>query len=138
MKLNQVRLLVDNFEACKEFYKSTLGLEVTVETDDSIYAQFLSDGVSLGLYQRDLMASVVSKTDASAERAGKDTALLVFAVDDVDASYQAMKKKGIEFVSEPHNQQAWFMRVAHLRDPDGNLVEIFNNLPYEAEEANGA
>ena len=138
MKLNHVRLLVDNFEACKNFYKNTLGLEVSVETEDKIYAQFLSEGVSLGLYQRDMMANVVAKTNASAERAGKDTALLVFAVDDVDSSYDAMKKKGIEFVSEPHDQEAWFMRVAHLRDPDGNLVEIFNSLPYEAEEASSA
>ena len=69
MKLNQVRLLVDNFEACKDFYKNTLGLEVSVETEDSIYAQFLSEGVSLGLYQRDMMANVVAKTEASAERA---------------------------------------------------------------------
>lgn len=131
MELNQIRLLVDKFEACRDFYKDVLGLEMTLGTEDSIYSQFLAKGVSLGLYQRDLMAGIVSKTDASAERVGKDTALLVFAVEDVDASYEEMKKKGVEFVTEPHDQDAWYMRVVHLRDPDGNLVELFNSLPVE-------
>lgn len=44
---------------------------------------------------------------------------------------EEMKKKGVEFVTEPHDQDAWYLRVAHLRDPDGNLVELFNNLRVE-------
>ena len=125
---------MDNFEACKDFYKDVLGLEMTLKTEENVYAQFITEGVSLGIYRRDLMAQVIRKSEDSSERNGKDTALLVFAVDDVDASYKALKKKGIVFVTEPHDQEAWYMRVVHLRDPDGNLVEIFNSLPVNEEE----
>ena len=131
MELNQVRLLVDNFEACKDFYKDVLGLEMTLKTEENVYAQFITEGVSLGIYRRDLMAQVIGKSEDSSERNGKDTALLVFAVDDVDASYKALKKKGIVFVTEPHDQEAWYMRVVHLRDPDGNLLEIFTSFSIE-------
>ena len=131
MELNQARLLVDNFEACRDFYKDVLGLEMTLETEENVYAQFIAGGVSLGIYRRDLMAQVVGKSKDLDERNGKDTALLVFAKDDVDASYRALKKKGVEFVTEPHDQEAWYMRVVHLRDPDGNLLEIFTSLPFE-------
>jgi hypothetical protein len=27
------------------------------------------------------------------------------------------------------SREAWGIRAAHLRDPDGNLVEIFSPLP---------
>jgi lactoylglutathione lyase len=135
LKLNQVRLLVDHFEECKAFYRDILGLEITFDSEDNIYAQFIAEGVALGLYHRDLMASVVGNADASDARAGKDTALLVFEVDDVDATYKALKAKGADFVKEPHDQEEWFMRVAHLRDPDGNLIELFTStyVPEEAE-----
>lgn len=132
LKLDQVRLLVDNFETCRDFYRDLLGLELTLDTGDGIYAQLIADGVALGIYRRDLMAEVVGLSEAPATRGGKDTALLVFAVEDVDTTYETLKKKGVNFVTEPHNQEAWYMRVAHLRDPDGNLLEIFTSLPAES------
>ncbi|MDA1329859.1 MAG: VOC family protein [Chloroflexi bacterium] len=134
MELNQVRLLVDHFDECKAFYRDLLGLEMTVDTEENVYAQFIAEGVALGLYRRDLMANVVGRNKASDERGGKDTALLVFAVEDVDAAFTALTAKGADFVSEPHDQEAWFMRVAHLRDPDGNLIEIYTST-YTGEES---
>jgi hypothetical protein len=38
--------------------------------------------------------------------------------------------RGVQFVTEPHDQEAWVLRVAHLRDPEGNLIEI--NAPLKA------
>lgn len=134
MQLDQIRLLVDNFAACRDFYKDVLGLEMTFDTDDNVYSQFIAEGVSLGIYRRELMAGVVGTTEASDARAAKDTALLVFTVDDVDKTFAALKKKGIAFINEPHDQEAWYMRVVHLRDPDGNLVELYTST-YVPDEA---
>ena len=128
---SQIRLLVDDFAACRDFYRDAMGLEMTLETEDSIYAQFIDGDVSLGLYRRELMASVVGTENTGDQRATKDTALVVFEVEDVDSAVRELKEKGVEFVKDPHDQEAWFMRVAHLRDPDGNLVEIFHSLPFE-------
>jgi catechol 2,3-dioxygenase-like lactoylglutathione lyase family enzyme len=128
LKLSQLRLLVDDFQACKAFYRDVMGLEMTLETEGEVYAQFIDGEVSLGLYARELMASVVGTEDAGGQRAAKDTALVVFEVENVDAAVKAMRARGAEFLSEPQDQEAWFMRVAHLRDPDGNLIEIFHSL----------
>lgn len=128
MKLNSIRLLVDDLPACLAFYRDVLGLEVTVQAETNVYAQLIGAGVSLGLYQRDLMARVLGTQEASNERAAKDTALLVFEVDDVDKTVADLKTKGAHFVTDAQDQEAWFMRVAHLRDPDGNLIEIFHSL----------
>ena len=128
MKLNSLRLLVDDFEGCLAFYRDILGLEVTLETEENIYAQLIGEGVSLGLYQRHLMANILGRSEKSNERAQKDTSLLVFQVEDVDAAIDDLKEKGAVISKDPHDQSAWFMRVAHLRDPDGNLIELFHPL----------
>jgi catechol 2,3-dioxygenase-like lactoylglutathione lyase family enzyme len=48
---------------------------------------------------------------------------LCFAVDDIEASRQELKSEGIEFLSEPHEDQ-FGMRWVYMRDPDGNAVEL--------------
>jgi catechol 2,3-dioxygenase-like lactoylglutathione lyase family enzyme len=128
MKLNSVRLLVDNLPDCLAFYRDVMGLEVMLEAESGVYAQLIGEGVSLGLYQRELMADVVGTKGAGNERAVKDTALLVFEVENVDASMVALQGKGAQFLNEALDQEAWFMRVAHLRDPDGNLIELYHSI----------
>jgi lactoylglutathione lyase len=42
----------------------------------------------------------------------------------VDATFRELVSKGATVVTEPHDQPTWEIRVAHLRDPDGNLFEL--------------
>ena len=49
-------------------------------------------------------------------------------VDNVDAEPTRVKLAGMTLVTEPHDQPAWFQRVAHLRDPAGRLVELWSPL----------
>jgi methylmalonyl-CoA/ethylmalonyl-CoA epimerase len=42
-----------------------------------------------------------------------------FAVEDVDQIYKDLKAKGIQFLSEPADQD-WGARMVSLKDPDGN------------------
>lgn len=39
---------------------------------------------------------------------------------------------GAAFETEPTTYRGWGIRAAHLRDPDGNLIEINELLPPEA------
>ncbi|MEL7237695.1 MAG: VOC family protein, partial [Planctomycetota bacterium] len=48
--------------------------------------------------------------------------------DDVDAAAEQIRAAGVE-VKGPVNQPVWSMRVAHLRDPDGHLIELGADLP---------
>lgn len=133
IKLSQVRLLVDNYAACRDFYRDVLSLEMTLETEGEFYAQFIKEGVFLGLYKREMMAAVLGTEGADSARAANDTVLIGFEVEDVDQVVEELKAKGVKFVKGPHDQAEWFMRVAHLRDPDGNLIELFHSLPMGEE-----
>ena len=117
MRLTHVRLLTTDLGRALAFYRDKLGLEVTLEVED-VYAELRAGEAILALYRRDLMQEVV---DAPA---GGVESVLTFEVDDVDATYAALRADGVEFLTEPHDQAAWVIRVAHLRDPDGHLLEI--------------
>jgi len=122
MKLTHIRLLVDDIEVCRNFYKDMLSLKEQLGVVEGIYYEFVAGNCILALYKRELMESV-----AGVAMAGEkviDKVALTFEVADVDTAYKALRSKGVEFVTEPHDQDAWVLRVAHLRDPEGNLIEI--------------
>ena len=50
--------------------------------------------------------------------------VFVFAVENVDAICQQLQAKGIQLTVGPTDRPDWGIRTAHLRDPDGNLIEI--------------
>ncbi len=56
-----------------------------------------------------------------------DRTALVFKVENVEKTYQELKRK-VEFITEPTEQPSWGIKVAHFRDPAGNLIEIYENL----------
>jgi catechol 2,3-dioxygenase-like lactoylglutathione lyase family enzyme len=64
-----------------------------------------------------------------AEVDSQDRMAMIFGVDDVDATCSKLKSHGVQFVTEPHERKDWGIRVAHFRDPDGNLIEINHGLP---------
>ena len=122
MKLTHIRLLVNDIEACRSFYKDKLGFKEQLAVVEGIYYEFVAGDCMLALYKRDLMESVAGVAMVGEKVA--DKVALTFEVPDVDAAYKALRARGIEFVTEPHDQETWVLRVAHLRDPEGNLIEI--------------
>jgi predicted enzyme related to lactoylglutathione lyase len=74
------------------------------------------------------MAEAVGTAARPSSRGEQDTAALVLSVDDVDALYGKLKRTAVEFVEAPTDQPAWGIRAMHLRDPDGNLIEVFSPL----------
>jgi catechol 2,3-dioxygenase-like lactoylglutathione lyase family enzyme len=122
MKLSQLRLLVDDFPGCFRFLRDTLGLESSFVTEDEDYASFSAGDGTIALFRRSGQAGVVDL------RAPGDSALVVLEVDDVDAE---VARLGDLVVEGPVDQPEWGGRVAYLRDPDGNLFELFQVLPGE-------
>ena len=129
-RFSHLRLLIpeDQFEGCKVFYRDVLGLEISLETEENIYAEFKTEGVLLSLYQRELMASVISEGELPDTSNVGASIALVFQVENVDQRVDELKSKGVKFITEAHDQAAWHQRVAHFRDPAGNLLEIFQSL----------
>lgn len=128
LQFSHVRLLVSSFADCFRFYRDILGFEVTWSDEDGVYADFKTGGTTLALFDRQLMARVVGRTDYPREAESQDRVSLIFAVDDVDETHRTLRARGVEFVTMPQDRKAWGVRTAHFRDPDGNLIEINSPL----------
>ena len=55
--------------------------------------------------------------------------MLVFEATDLDSTVEALKARGADFVAELQDRPDWGIRTAHLRDPEGNLIELNEPLP---------
>lgn len=107
MRFSQARLLVDDFGAAFRFYRDTPGLAVGFGDETSGYASFDTGTGAVAIFERAGQGNVVELRPAG------DSTLLV-----LDAHAQA-----------PRDQPEWGGRVAYLRDPSGNLIELFESLP---------
>lgn len=131
-----VRLIVADFDGCFRFYRDILGLRVTwgEEADSSAsgYASFEIPGGSLSINDQSIVAPVVGFQTREPGETVKDRAALIFEVESVDAEVERLRASGVAFETEPTTYPGWGIRAAHLRDPDGNLIEINELLPPEA------
>jgi len=121
--LSHLRLVVADLPACIAFYRDVVGLKLAADVP-GIYAEFETPGARLALVGEATMGAVVGR---SAPRAG-DAVVVCLQVDDVDAAAARTTSRGAVLVREPHDEPTWLQRVAHLRDPAGNLVELWARL----------
>jgi catechol 2,3-dioxygenase-like lactoylglutathione lyase family enzyme len=122
--LSQFRVLVDDFPASFAFYRDVLDLrpqEGHAETGP--YGCFKGDGTDIALFDRAMMAASLGLRQ-DADRGEADHAVLVFRVDDVDAAFADATARGAAPAGDPKDQAGWGMRVAHVRAPEGTLIEF--------------
>ena len=120
MKLSQVRLLVEDFGPAFRFYRDELGLSASFGDELSGYASFATPGGTIAIFDRGEQAEVVLLREPG------DSALTVLEVDDVDAVSEQLR---VHVVHSPQDKPEWGGRVAYVRDPSGNLLELFETLP---------
>ncbi|MCW4020815.1 MAG: VOC family protein, partial [Candidatus Bathyarchaeota archaeon] len=89
----------------------------------------VGEETALALFQRQVMAEVIGTTDLPVEAVSQDRMVLIFGVDNLDATVGKLRERGARFVTEPKDNPDWGIRTAHLRDPDGNLIEINSPMP---------
>lgn len=129
--LSHVRYLVTDFAPVLHFYRDVLGLRLAVDVP-GVYAEFETPGGRLAFYRADLMAAAIGTQVAT--RNGDDS-VLCLRVENVDAAAARVKLAGNTLLTTPHDQPAWYQRVAHLRDPAGHFVELWSPLPRPPELA---
>jgi lactoylglutathione lyase len=123
-KLTHIRLLVSDVPACLRFYRDLLRFDVLWDDGEGNYASFKTGDVVLALNRKQSMASALGTSELPIRVECQDNVALILAVDDVEASYQDLKTRGAIFITTPSDHPEWGIRTAHLRDPDGNLIEI--------------
>ena len=65
----------------------------------------------------------IGRDPAAPGSGSSDRIALWFYVDDVDAAYSRWREVGGDMVQDPQDMP-WGERVAQVRDPDGNLVNL--------------
>ncbi|MEW2292589.1 VOC family protein [Streptomyces sp. NPDC006743] len=122
MELAQVRLLVTDFAASYRFYADVLGLEPQSGAAQGPYEKFTpaTGSAGIALQDRAMMAEVLGELG---DTATGHRSLVVLRVDDLDAYCAEITGRGATLLHGPAPLTDR-MRVAHLKDPEGNLVEL--------------
>ncbi|MBL8936452.1 MAG: VOC family protein [Archangium sp.] len=118
MIISQLRIVADDFTATFRFYRDTLGLIAQPDDERGPYSKFTAA-------RGDTALALQSRSHAEAGlgplRLGAG-AIVVFRVEDLDTTLAQLRARGASVVEA---QVAWGrMRVAHLRDPEGTVVEL--------------
>lgn len=123
MRISHVRLIVPNVQKCFLFYRDILGLKVLHGNEETPYAEFQTGDINIAL-EPPMVSEPIEALRKPHEFSANDQVAIIFSVDDVDATYDQLKSRDVEFVKEPHDTPEWGHRVAYFRDPAGNLIEI--------------
>jgi catechol 2,3-dioxygenase-like lactoylglutathione lyase family enzyme len=119
VKLDHIRLLVDDFGDSYRFYRDTLGLTPTFGDESGPYASFDTGPAAVSIFERRLQGDTVALREPG------DGCLTVLQVDDVDAESRRLG------IAEPVSRPEWGIRVTYVRDPSDNLIELYTPLPAE-------
>jgi len=117
-------LFVKDIDRARDFYENVLGLEFEHADDNS--AAFILGPDALLLLNHSGADDLLSPAAVEHDPA-RATSVVVTAVDDVDALYEELRAKGVEFLRAPEDRW-WGKRCAHFKDPDGNVWEIHTDL----------
>ena len=94
------------------FYRDALGLQVSVETPGFVVLG-RREGPSLALGTH---SEVHGRTVDPARH------MIGLMTDDITSDYKRLKDAGVEFIEPPTEYPN--VRVATLKDPDGNLIQL--------------
>lgn len=132
MKFSNIRLLVNDFDKCFTFYHDILGLECTWGKPGDNFASFnIGNPSGLSLFKAELMSIAINNTEAKKNEILQDKIAIVVQVDNLNKTYNSLQNQGVKFLTEPKDMPAWGISVAHFRDPENNLIELYSELPKE-------
>jgi catechol 2,3-dioxygenase-like lactoylglutathione lyase family enzyme len=131
MQLDQVALIVDDYDAAISFFVDALGFELVEDSPSAT-----NDGrpkrwvvvrppgamTALLLAQADGARQQAAVGDQFAGRVG-----LFLRVDDFDEAYSRMRARGVDFVTEPHHER--YGQVAVFIDIAGNRWDLLGPRP---------
>ena len=116
-RIGQIAVPVTEIDRAVRFYRDTLGMRLLFEAPPAL-AFFDLNGVRLML-------------DGPAKAQAGSSSIIYYKVDDLDAAYHALSKRGVEFEAKPHlvaklpDHELW---MAFFRDPDKNLIALMSEV----------
>jgi len=126
MRLSYTRIVTDDVPALAAFYETLLGASAdgSPETAADYVQVATAGGATLAICSH---RAVERHSPGATEPGINHSVILDVEVDDVDAEHARLQPLVREWVLPP-TDQPWGNRAALLRDPDGNIVNLFAPL----------
>jgi methylmalonyl-CoA/ethylmalonyl-CoA epimerase len=117
-RIGQISLRARDIGRAVRFYRDTLGMRFLFEVPNLAF--FDCGGVRI-------MLSIVESPEF--DHAGS---VIYYKVDDMQQSFEALRKRGVEFIDQPHliaqleHHDLW---MAFFRDTEGNTLALMSEVP---------
>lgn len=119
MSFASVRIITDDLEGMVAFYERITGQ--SAERPAPVFAQFTGPGGTLAIASTATVAMLSGALTPATNR----SVLIEFEVADVDGDFAGLQLGSDDVVLEP-TTMPWGNRSALVRDPDGNVVNLFS------------
>jgi predicted enzyme related to lactoylglutathione lyase len=119
MPFASIRIVTDNLDGLVAFYEQVIGQRA--ERSTPVFAQFNGPGANLAIAS----TATVAMLDGALAPATNRSVFIEFEVADVDGEFAKLQPMSEDNVLEP-TTMPWGNRSALLRDPDGNIVNLFS------------
>lgn len=126
MKFVSTRIITGDVNRLVKFYETVT--EIPAVWGNELFAEIPTPVGTLAIGSD---KTVPLFAPGSAEPAANRSAIVEFIVDDVDAEYERLRERVAEVVTKP-TTMPWGNRALVMRDPDGNLVNLFTPVTDQA------
>ncbi len=127
MNLVSMRVITNDVERLVSFYETISGSAATRYTPD--FAELTTPKGTLAIGSTRTLSAFGAENELQPE--ANRSVIIEFLVKDVDATFLQLKDQVPAFLQEP-TTMPWGNRSLLLRDPDGNLVNLFTPVTPEA------
>ncbi|MGD7023011.1 VOC family protein [Rossellomorea vietnamensis] len=116
-KIGQIGVPVQDIDRALEFYKEKLGLSLLYNTDSMAFLQCSGLRIMLTLPEKEEFAQASS--------------VIYFEVNDIKASWEQLKEKGVAFTDEPHivakmgQTETW---MTFFKDTENNTHALMSEV----------
>ncbi|MFN2590447.1 MAG: VOC family protein [Actinomycetota bacterium] len=121
--MDYVILFAADLERSTAFYRDVIGLEPKVRGEG--YVEFRTGPTRFGLFERSKLPDLIGRPGGEGRGVAGE---IVLIVPDVDAEAGRLRAAGAEILSDP-TDRPWGHRTLHVADPDGNVVELAQEIP---------
>jgi catechol 2,3-dioxygenase-like lactoylglutathione lyase family enzyme len=115
-----ITLFVEDVADAKQFYERVFELPVVFEDENSCVFRF--GGTLVNLLRTTEAPGLIAPAPVAPPEAGSRFQFTL-AVDDVDATCERLRGRGVELLNGPIDRP-WGIRTASFRDPGGHIWEI--------------
>jgi predicted enzyme related to lactoylglutathione lyase len=119
MSFSSIRIITEDVDRLAAFYERVI--RTPAERPAPVFAQFTGPGATLAIASAETVAMLGDAVSMHTNR----SVFIEFEVSDVDGEFARLRPESEDVVLMP-TTMPWGNRSALIRDPDGNVVNLFS------------